>query len=90
MADSNRSTGHVRAHLVNTIGSTTFVAAWLNIQTEPESHGRAATTVRSARTHIGWTAGQAAQLADALRSLPGADVRLRPVVDKIVVIWDGV
>ena len=81
-------TGYVRQHLHNHGFRERY---GLDIETVPGGNGRLVTTVRAAADRSkGWTAGYAAQLAAALGSLPRSDVRLRPVVDKIVVVWrDG-
>jgi RNA 3'-terminal phosphate cyclase len=63
----------------------------MRITSEPQGGGRVATTIRNLRSaESPWTATAAANLAHVAGQLPGADVRLRPVVDRVVVVWDGV
>lgn len=86
MPHLDRSTDHVRQHL-ETHGAH---LGMLTVQTEPGPAGRVITTVTNARKSSSWTYQAAIGLKRTLRGLPGSLVHLRPAVDSIFVVWDGV
>lgn len=77
------TTARVQQYLVN-LG---YPRHTLRVVTQPHAAGRV-TTVRPSAHGNGWTQPYAENLAEVLRGLPGARVTLRPVVDRIDVVWD--
>ena len=74
----------LRAHAVAVTPHT------IRVTTGPGDGRQFITLIRAARpAEHPWSDGYALRLANDLKGLPGADVVLHPVRDRIVVTWDG-